>query len=202
MKEPVFMQAGSKADIRRELVYRRRALSPEQVRDLSRGIIDRLLTLAVWSAARRVLLYLPINNEVDTGPLLRMIWERGKTAMLPCCRPNEPGVMDFFEVRHEGQLKPGYCSIPEPDRSCCTLVQPCIPDLAVIPGVGFDRSGYRLGYGGGYYDRFLADRVSGQTLVAGLGYDLQIVDALPRDPWDMPMDLIITEKEIIRGATP
>ena len=194
------MQVKTKALIRREILPRRRSLSDLEVRDKSNVILNSLCALETWNTATQVLLYLPINNEVDTGPLLYRAWKEGKTTLLPCCRPDEPGIMDFFIVEHEGQLKPGYCNIPEPDSSCCTLVPQCRPDLAVIPGVGFDRAGYRLGYGGGYYDRFLAGRTPGRTLVAGLGYALQIIDTLPRDPWDMPMDMVITETGIITGA--
>lgn len=200
MKEPLIMQAESKAAIRKRLLTRRRAMAADEIRQKSLNILHRVFSLKAWLSARRILLYLPINGEVDTWPLLRTVWAERKTALLPCCRSGEPGIMDIFEVQNEEQLKPGYCGIPEPDRSCCRLVEACAPDLAVIPGVGFDRQGYRLGYGGGYYDRFLAGRSATQTLVAGLAYELQLVKTLPRDPWDMPMDLIITEAGILHGA--
>ncbi|HKK32903.1 MAG TPA: 5-formyltetrahydrofolate cyclo-ligase [Desulfomicrobiaceae bacterium] len=194
------MQAESKAAIRKRLLTRRRALSADEIREKSLRILDNVCSLTAWTTARRILLYLPINGEVDTWPLLRTVWAEHRTALLPCCRSGEPGIMDIFEVQNEEQVKPGYCGIPEPDRSCCRLVEECIPDLAVIPGVGFDRQGYRLGYGGGYYDRFLAGQRTTRTLLAGLGYGLQLVKALPREPWDMPMDLIITETGILHGA--
>ena len=95
------MQVKTKALIRREILPRRRSLSDLEVRDKSNVILNSLCALETWNTATQVLLYLPINNEVDTGPLLYRAWKEGKTTLLPCCRPDEPGIMDFFIVDHE-----------------------------------------------------------------------------------------------------
>ena len=86
--------------------------------------------------------------------------------------------------------------LPEPDPQHCALVDPQTCECILIPGVGFDRQGFRLGFGGGYYDRLLA-RVGPKTRTIGLAYDYQILDALPRDTHDQSVQVVCTDKEVI-----
>jgi 5-formyltetrahydrofolate cyclo-ligase len=143
------------------------------------------------------MLYLPVNGEVDTWPLFDDCLNRKCRVLLPCCRTSEPGCMDFYRVTDKNQLVPGAYNIPEPDRNQCTFMDDPQAEIILVPGVGFDRQGHRIGYGGGYYDRFLADHPMDDGLVIGLAFSCQIMDHLPHDTWDKRVDVVVTEDEMI-----
>jgi len=187
----------NKSSIRARLLACRKALSAKETATKSETIHTRIRSLPVWNSAKTLLLYLPVNGEVDTWPLFDWAREQGCRMLLPCCRKNEPGRMDFFTVMHREELVPGMYNIPEPDRNQCMLIEHPDPEVVILPGVGFDRQGYRLGYGGGYYDRFLARHPMPSALIIGLGFSCQIREELPHDPWDKKVDVVITEEEMI-----
>lgn len=191
------LQPQDKSSLRRELLVRRRSLSPEQVARRSTSVRKLLEELDSWRQAGEVMLYLPVNNEVDTWPLARKLWQKKVRVLLPRCRPGCPGVMDLACVAGEAEVLPGSYDVPEPDPSRCDILEAVSPDCIVVPGVGFDRQGYRMGYGEGYYDRFLARAEVAGSLVIGLAYSFQVVDTLPRDLWDQPVDVLITETGIL-----
>ena len=164
-------------------------------------INHRITGLESWQQARSVLLYLPVNGEVDTWPLFENCMRRGCEVFLPCCRKKEPGCMDFFQVTGKDQLVPGAYNIPEPDPDQCRLMQRPDADIVLVPGVGFDRHGFRIGYGGGYYDRFFARHPMDKALIIGLAFACQIMDHLPHDPWDKPVDMVVTEEEIFTNKS-
>ena len=187
----------NKSSIRAHLLACRKGLSSEKAAANNKAIHSLLTSLPVWNSARTLLMYLPVNGEVDTWPIFNKALEKGCQVLLPCCRKNTPGCMDFFKVISREELVPGMYNIPEPDREHCMLVEHPKPDMVILPGVGFDRRGYRLGYGGGYYDRFLARHPMDAALIIGLAFSCQIRDELPHDPWDKKVDVIVTEDEMI-----
>jgi 5-formyltetrahydrofolate cyclo-ligase len=187
----------TKSDLRQRLLEERAALSRDQVDGLSRGVVDNLRTLPLWSRLEEVLIYAPIRNEVNTLPLLDELWERGVRILLPRCRRCAPGEMEWAPATCHMDLRPGSFAIPEPDPQTCPPEDPLRPDCIVLPGVAFDRSGYRLGYGGGFYDRFLGRADLSRTAAIGLAFSFQLIDRLPRDPWDHPVDIVVTDKEIL-----
>ena len=182
--------------LRARLLQTRQALTPELVREGSERIIAHLRTLPEWKNAAQALIYWPIRNEVDLRPLVAELWQRGACVLLPRCRPDEKGEMDMACAACEADLTPGPFSIMEPDAGKCPPVQHCTPDIALIPGLGFDRAGNRLGFGGGYYDRLLSTEQMRKTLKIGVGYDFQLVESIPAQPWDKPMNLICTDREL------
>jgi 5-formyltetrahydrofolate cyclo-ligase len=105
--------------------------------------------------------------------------------------------MDLAYVKQAQEIKPGAFNIPEPDRNVCQMLETFSPDIILLPGVGFDRQGFRLGYGGGYYDRFLTHPQLSQTLFLGIAFDFQLTDELPVEAWDKPVHGIITDREIL-----
>lgn len=190
-----------KSTVRNRLLACRKTL-PTHARKKASGVIESYLTsLPVWKTAETIIMYLPVNAEVDTWNIFNRAQSRGSRTLLPCCRKNQPGGMDFFNVMCHKELILGMYDIPEPDPNQCVRIEHPNPDLVILPGVGFDRQGYRLGYGGGYYDRFLAEHNMASALIIGLGFSCQIVDRLPHDPWDKKVDLVITEKETIWTET-
>ncbi len=187
-----------KKQLRKELIARRAALSAAEVLAGSQYALELIRSLYEWKNAREVLIYWPIKGELDVRPLIAELWQRGATVLMPRCRPDSYGEMDIACATCEDELAPGPFSIMEPDAERCPPVDTCCPDLAIIPGVCFDRRGYRLGFGGGYYDRLLATDDMQQTLTIGLGYTFQLVDELPNQPWDMGVNIVCTEEELWR----
>lgn len=186
-----------KDSIRKQLLKQRSLLSSDEVFRRSRGVVDSVSSLKEWSTAAEVLLYWPVRNEVNVKPLAESLWERGCRVLLPCCRRDCPGEMDIGVVRAESDLIKGAYSISEPDAQKCEFPQSVSPDIVIVPGVGFDRKGFRIGFGGGYYDRFLARPETASCLVVGVCYDFQMIESVPAEKWDKPVHVICTEGEII-----
>jgi len=189
-----------KAALRAELLTRRRGLTANEVARLSARIIGRLRDLPAWRDALEVLLYMPVRGEVDVAPLMNELWARGGRVLLPRCRPDSPGVLDLACCGGMDELVPGSFGIPEPLAEACLAPGDCAPDLALVPAVGLDRRGVRLGHGAGYYDRLLARPDLPDTLLVAPAYAFQVRDSLPADPWDRPVDVIVTETETIWTA--
>ncbi len=194
------MAANPKAALRAELLARRRSLPPGEAELLGARICGRLRALPAWARAREVLLYAPVRGEVDVLPLLAELWKRGGRALLPRCRPGGAGELDLACCTCLEELAPGAYGIPEPDPGACPALEDFAPDLALVPAVGLDRSGVRLGHGAGYYDRLLARPGMAGALLVAPAYGFQVRDRLPADPWDRPMDVIVTEDETLWTA--
>ncbi|CAM2056574.1 5-formyltetrahydrofolate cyclo-ligase [Desulfovibrionales bacterium] len=191
---------GDKQTIRTTFLAWRQMLDPAIVREHSERIQWQVLALSDWITARTVLLYMPFRNEVNTGTLLNAAWAAGKQVFLPRCRPNTKNCLELVCVTDLTVIQPGAYGIHEPDQNICPADKDYIPDLVAVPAVAFDRCGFRLGYGGGYYDRYLAGlpRTTHETSrTVGLAYSFQILDRIPADPWDQPINILATEEELI-----
>jgi 5-formyltetrahydrofolate cyclo-ligase len=187
-----------KEKIRRELLQQRKEMTKGQVATLSAGISEQIRSLEEWQRAKEVLLYWPIMNEVDTRPLISELWQRGVRVLLPRCKPGQPGMMDLVCVTCEQELAAGMYSIMEPVAGCEVIdvgAENFRPDLAILPGISFDRQGFRMGYGGGYYDRLLEGPQMGRALKVGLCYEHLFVKKLPKEAWDRPVNTICTEEQ-------
>lgn len=190
------MRNFDKKQLRVSLLQKRAQLSEASWRDKSLRIQKRILELAQWRQARCVLLYTAFRREVDTGLLFKRSLELHETTLLPRCLKSSH-TLELVAVANSGQLTSGAYGILEPDRALCPQQCTCIPDIVFLPGVAFDVQGFRLGYGGGYYDRLLESRRLGTALRIGLGFDFQLLDALPTDPWDKPVHAICTEERFL-----
>ncbi len=137
-----------------------------------------------------VLLYYSINNEVDTHPLIDEILRSDKRLALPVCREN--GEMIFRYVKSLDDLTEGFFSALEP-KETCEEFKGAKHAVCVIPAIAFDKRGYRIGYGKGYYDRYLTDP---SIVKIGFVYDELRVDSLPKGRFDLSSDLVITEKGV------
>jgi 5-formyltetrahydrofolate cyclo-ligase len=176
-----------KATLRRRLRARRRALTREQQAAVARSVAGLMSTFTPWRQARRVALYLPADGEVDTDPLYRLARNGGKTIYLPVIQHADH--LAFARWDDRAQLAANRYGIPEPpgDAPHCS---PDKLDVICMPLVGWDRSGRRLGMGGGFYDRTLAG-VAGTALV-GLAHACQEVEAIPAEDWDIRLDYVVT----------
>lgn len=154
---------------------------------------EQLLKSPIWRDAATVALYHPLPGECDTLPLLNNAWQMGKTVYLPKVIDKKSRVMAFLRCRSLECLRPGSHGIMEPETGEAANCA----DLLIAPALAYDRRGFRLGYGGGYYDRFLALYPDFAKLRTGLCARWQLLARLPADSWDIPMQAICTEEGII-----
>jgi len=192
--QPYPRTADEKARVRQAMLARRQALSPAIAAAAGAAVTNRVLALPQWATAREILLYLPVGNEVDTRVLAGRILTEGRGLLLPRCRPHAPGLLDLGRIDSLAEARPGRYGIPEPAADRCRPPEAFTPDLILVPGVAFDLTGRRLGFGGGYYDRLLALPTMAEACTVGLAYAFQMVTRLPAEAWDRPMDVVVTEQ--------
>jgi len=180
-----------KATLRAEM-HRVRAAIPEgERRRRGDAIRERLLGLPEMRTAATVLIFASFGSEVPTRDLASDLHVAGKRLLLPYLAGAE---MEVAEVAPGEPLVPSTYGPPEPEGR--DPVDPAEIDLVVAPGLAFDRSGGRLGYGGGAYDRYLA-RLSSAALLVGIGFREQVVDVVPTRPGDVPVRVVVTDREVI-----
>jgi 5-formyltetrahydrofolate cyclo-ligase len=182
-----------KMSIRQPMLARRRAFPEAEATLASRLAQQALIASSEFVAARIVGLYAPVHNEVDTAELMRAALASAKMVLFPAVCP---GGLEFRRVSDSCMLHRGAFNIPEPDVAC-PAHSPEEADLIVVPGVAFDLKGKRIGYGKGYYDRSL-HKLEGRGRLVGLCYDFQVVNEIKAESHDVMMDLIITERRVIR----
>lgn len=173
---------------------RRQALAPAEREQLSLAAQAALTGSPAFAAAEAILLYIAFRGEVATEQIAAAAVARGKRLVLPRVVKEPRGLTLHEYAGDPATLARGAYGILEP-RPEWPLVNPAAVDLVVVPGVAFDRTGGRLGYGGGYYDRLLPQVLAanpGARLI-GLAYSFQVVEGLPRDPHDVPVHGLATE---------
>ena len=192
MGDPIPEGGRRKAQLRAALLEARRGIPPAERETLSVAICRRAAGLPAYRAARTVHAYVGVASEVRTLPLLEDAWRAGKRVVCP--RIAIDGRLEGRQIHSPEDLVVGPRGLMEPDTETTSLVPADQIDLVLVPGVGFDRRGGRLGFGGGYYDRFLSTT---GALRVGLAFSLQIVDGIPQGPEDEPVHWIVTERETI-----
>lgn len=164
---------------------------------LSQRILETLQSLDCWRRAQVVLLYVGVRDEVRTLNLLESLLKEGRRVALPWC---DGPRLELCEVRSLEDLSPGAFGIPEPDAALRLQEQrrvlPVEIELAVVPGLAFDRQGGRIGYGRGFYDGLLL-RLPRKCPRVGLAFSCQLVECVPCEPHDERLDLIVTEDGIV-----
>ncbi len=178
----------------REKCKKIRTEMPElQKRGLDRKITARLLNLWQYRDADTVFTYVSTDLEVDTREFISRALLDGKTVAVPKC-VDGTRLMDFYVIKSFDDLESGAFGVLEPIPEKCEKITDFSAGMCIVPALAFDRAGYRLGYGKGYYDRFLSN-YCGETL--GLCYNSCIRDKLPHGKYDRCVDKIITQSNII-----
>lgn len=184
--------------LRAELRERRAKLQPAEIAERSLRVKKNLMGLPEFQSARCLGIYLPKpgSGEVDTSLLLDQLGK--KRVAVPVVLGK--GIMRFSELLDPCELSPGFFGIPEPRPEYRRWVEPGELDLVLVPGICFDLEGRRLGYGQGYYDRFLAElsEANPRSVSAGVAYEFQVVERLPNSPNDRRVDLLVTEERARR----
>lgn len=186
--------------LRKDILDARNNLNPEELQIKSKAVANRLLELPEIEQSKSIFLYVSFRSEVDTISLLNTLIASGKTVSVPITYVKERRLDAIHITDPESQLVPGYCNIPEPDKSILVsnIVEPETLDTIILPGSVFDERCGRFGYGGGFYDRFVSKIPNACRI--GLAFDLQIVELAPLQDHDELLDMVITESRIIRGT--
>lgn len=188
----------SRPQLRRLLRHNRRALSPAEQRQAAKGLYRQLAQNPLFRRARHVSLYLPMDGEIDPRLLLRTAQKRGKTTYLPVLSAWPRTKMVFQRVRPGEKFKPNRFRIPEPRINARRQRKIWTLDLVLMPLVGFDPEGGRLGMGGGFYDRSLAylarRKAWRKPVLLGLAHECQKVAKLAVASWDVPLAGTVTDK--------
>lgn len=182
----------TKQILRKQFLAKRLSLSKTEVGTASSVIAKRLQGLKEAKTASVVLVYLAVNNEVETRSLVNWLFASKKTVVMPVFNSASKSYI-CAEFSGWGNLAEGPYGILEPAR--VSAVDPRFLDLAILPGVAFDLKGARLGYGKGVFDKLLRGT---NCKKIGLAYDFQIVEDLPREKHDLVMDVVVTEKRVLK----
>ena len=180
----------TKEEIREEIKRRRQLLTESERKKKSSQIVKKLKAF-LPPDVNTLMFYAPFKGEVDLLSLAEWCLCRGKRVVFPRVLGKEILPLEVFSL---SELSPGYCSILEPPYELSRMVSRI--DVVFVPGIAFDLNCFRVGYGGGFYDRFLA-RWQIEFKI-GICFDFQVVERIPVDSHDIPVDLVVTEKREIR----
>lgn len=183
---------GPKDEIRRLVRARVKEIPAEQREAFARAACAHMVQALSFRRAELVLAYMPLPMECSPLPLVEAARKLHKRVAFPLCLPE--GRLALYEADGEACFMRGSFGIQEPIPRKCRLVMPEEIDFAVIPGVVFDKSCNRMGRGAGYYDRMLP-RLGGKK--AGLCFNVQVLEQIPMEKWDIPMDFLATNNGII-----
>ena len=174
----------NKKELRAMIRERKRAMTPEEINSRSEKLMELFLRSDAYKTAKTIYGYLPYNQEVRTVPMLEQALKDGKRVAVPKCYGDE---MKFLFMDDLSKVEKGYAGIPEPVAD-----EPVADDetaLVLMPGMAFDPQGHRIGYGGGFYDKFLAQEPNHPTLA--LCYEFQVLPHLETEEFDIPVDCVL-----------
>ena len=196
--------AEEKRALRRELRRRRQSLSPREQRDAAHRLCHQLKRLPEIRRTRRISLYLPVMGEIDPTLLIPWLRKRGVAVYLPVLRPLSHNSLWFVAYHANTPMVKNRFGIAEPNTRFAAKHQRRLPawalDTVILPLVGFDAQANRMGMGGGFYDRSLAfmRRPGPKPTLLGVAHACQQVDALPVEPWDIPLNAVVSDQHIVR----
>lgn len=173
-----------KQSLRKKIREQKRAMTPEQIEAASEKLGELFRATELYRNAKTIYGYLPYNQEVRTVPMLQRALDEGKKVAVPKVYGDE---MRFIYLTDLDRVALGYCGIPEPIDDSPVADDPTA--LVLMPGLAFDQEGNRMGYGGGFYDKFLTAEPGHPTLA--LCYGFQMVEELPTEEFDVPVDCVL-----------
>lgn len=197
------IDTSARRQLREELRTRRCALLPMQQQQASLGALRQLMKQPVFMRSHHVALYMASDGELDPMPIARQLWKMKKYCYLPVLHPHKPRLLWFVRFEEDTPLTPNRFGIPEPDPFKNHQLPVNLLDCVLLPLVGFDRTGARLGMGGGYYDAtfaFKQQKTKGRPYLIGLAHACQEVETLPTAAWDISLYGIASDKEMIKTA--
>lgn len=189
--------ADQKRRLRHEMSERRRVCSPLARTRAAAALAERMAAFEPLAKASVVAGYVPIRGEIDPRPALQRLVAGGAVLVWPRVGQGRPRLC-FYRVQSDGDWTYGPFGILEP-RVGCPEVPVAAIDAFVMPGLAFDAAGFRLGWGGGYYDELIPHvPVREKVLLVGVAHDFQLVARCPREPFDVAVDWVMTDRQLIR----
>ncbi len=185
-----------KNEIRKKVLGERKSMPLPEVSEKSDKILEYILESDFYKNAEVIMAYIDFRNEVMTEKLIKKATSEGKRVVIPISIVETRQLVLSEIIDYDNELEPGAYGILEPKKEYIREVDPQLVDLVLVPGVAFDRRGFRIGYGAGYYDRFL-ERVRPETKKVALAFDLQMVEHAHEDEHDFPVQYIVTESGVI-----
>lgn len=192
------MNGGQKVKkiIRQEILNLRKVLTAEEVASKSESIFNRLASSAMFVKSKNVMVYMDFKNEVSTNLIINYLLKSDKGVIIPITISGTRNMILSQLLDPNKELERNSYGILEPKPQYIRKANPELLDLVIVPGVAFDISGYRIGYGGGYYDTFF-NKLAKPIISIALAFDLQIVESVPVEDHDRPVNYIFTESRII-----
>ena len=183
-----------KHNLKSEVLEKRKALSKDEIKENSNKIKENLFSLPEFEKAKNILFYVSFNNEVDTHEIIKELLTK-KNIIVPYVEKGNP-ILQLSELKDFDELEAKTFGILEPKEDKIKKFDIGNVDLVIVPGIVFDKNGHRIGYGYGYYDRFF-HKLDANVKKIGLAFDFQVVDKIPEEKHDVPVDFVITEKRVL-----
>ena len=185
-----------KKEFRKKVINLRKEKDKDFIKHNSDIITDKLLNLDCIKDANTIMLYLDFNNEVSTDSLIKKLLNLGKIVSSPITLKEERKLIPSQITDLKNGIQYGAYNIREPKPECSPAINIKDLDVIIVPAVAYDKNCYRLGYGGGFYDRFL-ENLRKDAVTIGIAFDLQIFDEVPKEAHDAQLDYIVTESRIL-----
>lgn len=186
-----------KIDLRKKYRAIRENMNPKEKKFMDERILHKLSSLSEYKRNRDILVYVSKKIEVSTYEIMCDAWKKGKRVAVPRCNTDDRS-MDFYYIRSMEDLEKGAFGLYEPIKEKCEIYKTFLGGLCIVPGFCFDQNGYRLGYGHGYYDRFLQKF---RGIKVGICYSNCMKFYLPKGKYDRPVDILVNDKYIKRIHT-
>lgn len=193
MSQPLLLDRHA---LRQHVRHLRRALTEEQQVQAAALLAEHAVNFAPLANARHIALFLSVDGEINTRPLIAKLWQQKKQIYLPVLHPFAAGHLLFLRYTPETVLTPNKLRILEPPLDIRSLITLDQLDVMMVPLVAFDSSGQRLGMGGGFYDRTLQNWRQHRFLPVGVAHDCQQVEQLPTAEWDVPLPAVLTPSRL------
>ena len=188
----------NKEKLRKKWMNKRNKIAKNEGDKKSEQIRKKVLSLKEVNESKNIMIYVSYRSEVSTDKLIISLLNNNKKIFAPYCIKDEKR-MEIVEIKNPAQdLEKGAYGIKEPAKRIRNdKIDPENLDIVIVPAVAFSKNGYRIGYGGGYYDRFL-ERLSNKTISIGINYEEMLFNAVPKEDHDLAVDMVITDKRILR----
>lgn len=182
-----------KEEIRKDVIRSLQAFSEKEKKEIEQQLYATLFASKLWAKAKTVGLTLSKGFEWNTTPIIEQAWEEGKKVVVPKS-VHASRALHFYQIEQFDQVEEGYFGLDEPIPERTERLDKDEIELMIVPGVVFTERGYRIGFGGGYYDRFLADY---PNATLSLIHSNQLVDRIPVEAHDIPVKFLITERSML-----
>ena len=185
-----------KSSLRKRTLALRRDQSSREIERKTSDIRRRLSTCVPFCQAETILFYLAMKDEVQTGKMIEECLKKGTQVFAPSTKWQRKEILPVEIKDLTKDIEIGILEIPQPKNKACSSFSSVNIDVVIVPGIVFDRKGNRLGFGGGFYDRFLV-KLSEKTKLIALAFELQLVDKVPSQPHDIAVDYLVSERGAI-----